>query len=78
VIASVRIDGGEAVKAGDVLEHALDGTTRAQGNPAVTARSFARVIDPTPGERAPDGSYRVRCEMLIQRPYKPRAERMSE
>lgn len=76
MIASVRIDGGIQVKAGDILEHAADGTTRPQSEPVVSKSSFARVIDPMPGERAPDGSYRVRCEMLVQRPFVPRAERV--
>lgn len=76
MIASVRIDRGEPVKAGDILEHAADGTTRPQSEPVVTKNSFARVIDPTPGERAPDGSYRVSCELLLQRPFVPRAERV--
>ena len=76
MIAAVRIDGGIAVKAGDVLEHAADGTTRPQSDLVLTKNSFARVIDPTPGERAPDGSYRVRCELLVQRPFVPRTERV--
>lgn len=75
MIASVRIDGGAPVKAGDVLEHAPDGTTRAQVGSEMTSSSFARVIDPTPGETAPDGSYRVRCEMLVQRPFIPKHDR---
>jgi hypothetical protein len=77
MIASVRIDGGEPVKAGDILEHAADGTTRPQSEPVVTRSSFARVIDPTPGERAPDGSYRVRCELLVQRPFVAKSEKVS-
>ncbi|WP_316358973.1 hypothetical protein [Devosia sp.] len=77
MIAAVRIDGGIAVKAGDLLEHATDGTTRPQSDPVVTKNSFARVIDPTPGETAPDGSYRVRCEVLVQRPFIPKHERTS-
>lgn len=69
MIAAVRIDAGLAVKAGDLLEHAADGTTRPQSEPLVTKNSFARVIDPTPSERSSDGSYRVKCELIIARPY---------
>ena len=76
MIAAVRIDGSILVKVGDVLEHADDGVTRPQGDPVVTPRSFARVLDAAPGETAPDGSYRVRCELLVQRPFVPRTERM--
>jgi hypothetical protein len=36
---------------------------------------FARVIDPTPGETVSDGSYRVRCEMLVQRLFIPKHDR---
>ena len=77
MIASVRIDRGVQVKAGDILEHGADGNTRVQSDPKVTLMSFARVIDPAPGETAPDGSYRVRCEMLVQRPFIPKHDRTS-
>ena len=75
--AAVLIDSGEPVKAGDVLEHAPDGTTRPQKGTALTLRSFARVLSPEPVCRAADGSYRVQCEMIIQRPFAPTPERAS-
>ena len=75
--AHVKIDCSEPVSAGDILEHALDGTTRPQSDLKVTSRSFARVIDPTSGERSPDGSYRVRCVLLVQRLFVPKSDRVS-
>ena len=76
--AAVLIDSGEPVKAGDVLEHAPDGTTRPQKGTAMTPKSFARVLCPEPVGTAPNGSYRVRCELLIQRPFVPCAVKIFE
>lgn len=75
--AAVLIDSGEPVKAGDVLEHAPHGLTRPQKGTAMTPRSFARVLSPEPVCRAANGSYRVQCEMIIQRPFVPAPERAS-
>lgn len=75
--AYVKVDGLAPLVEGDILEHGADGNTRTQSHPEVTPKSFARVIDPTPGETAPDGSYRVRCEMLVQRPFIPKHDRTS-
>lgn len=66
--AAVKIAPGEAVEAGDYLTHA-GGGARPRRGPLAAVGAFALVLDPTPGERAPDGSYRVKCELIISRPY---------
>lgn len=65
---AVKVAAGETVEAGDYLTHTPDGATPQRG-PLAGDGAFARVVDPTPGERAPDGSYRVKCELFIARPF---------
>ena len=66
--AAVKIAPGEAVEAGDYLAHS-EGGAKPQRGPLAAVGAFARVLDSTPGERASDGSYRVKCELIIARPY---------
>lgn len=66
--AWVQIAPGETVEAKDYLTHSEGGAKPQRGSLAA-AGAFARVLDSTPGERAPDGSYRVKCELIIARPY---------
>lgn len=67
--AAVKIAPGESVEAGDYLAHS-EGGAKPQRGPLAPLAAFARVSDPTPGERAPDGSYRVKCELIISHPYR--------
>ena len=67
--AAVKIAPGVSVEAGDYLTHS-EGGAKPQRGPLAAAGAFARVWDPTPGERAPDGSYRVKCELIISHPYR--------
>ena len=67
--AAVKIAPGAAVETGDYLGHSEVGAVPQRG-PLAPAGAFARVSDPTPGERAPDGSYRVKCELIISHPYR--------
>lgn len=66
--AWVQIAPGEAVAAQDYLAHS-EGGAKPQSGPMAAVGAFALVLDPTPSERAPDGSYRVKCELMIARPY---------
>lgn len=70
--AAVKIAPGATVGAGDYLTHS-EGGAMPQRGPLAPVGAFARVSDPTPGERAPDGSYRVKRELIISHPYR-RAE----
>lgn len=69
--ASVEIAPDEAVRAGDYLVHS-EGGARPQRGPLAAVGAFAKVLDSTPGERSPSGSYRVKCELIIARPYNAR------
>lgn len=66
--AWVQIAPGEAVDAQDYLAHS-EGGAKPQRGPLAAVGAFALVLDPTPADRAPDGSYRVKCELIIARPY---------
>lgn len=66
--AAVKIAPGAAVEAGDYLTHS-EGGAKPQRGPLAAVGAFALVLDPTPADRAPDGSYRVKCELIIARPY---------
>jgi len=60
----VKIAADAEVHAGDMLVHVGDGTARPERESQTAEAPFALVLDPKPGERAPDGSYRVKCELM--------------
>jgi len=70
---AVKIAPWGTVEAGDYLHHSEGGAAPQRGTLAA-AGAFARVLDPTPCLAAPDGSYRVKCELIIARPYTARQQ----
>jgi hypothetical protein len=64
--AHVKIAPGQQVKANDYLANAGNGAVPLPGD---GPGAFALVVDPTPSDKAADGSYRVRCEMLLRNRY---------
>lgn len=67
--AAVRVAAGETVALGDYLGHS-EGGARSQRGPLAPVRAFSKVIGPASSERSPDGSHRVKCELITTRPYR--------